>query len=292
MTCSRVAAAAVLGCILARPAAGQAPCAAPESALARVDHVPVAVRDLDAAMRDFRALGFSFKPGRPHPDGIVNQHVKFRDGTEVELITAAEPRDTLTQYYVSFLRQGEGGAFAAFDGAADAVFRAIRPVEPAARLEPGAYADLVGFPAGHALRYLFFIRLRARPEDLPAQVTHANTAARLYGVWLQGPEPRRERRLLQRLGGRVCGRRVALPGGAAREVRLANTSVYLLPAAPVRRAVAGVTLEVADLGAARRAIGAAAEAVVVGSDARGEWLRVPPRLAHGIWLELLRPGGR
>ncbi|HEX8906001.1 MAG TPA: VOC family protein, partial [Longimicrobiaceae bacterium] len=82
-----LSAAAALVCVTAASAWPQARCD-PASAIARVDHVPVAVRDLEAAVRDFAALGFSFKPGRPHPNSILNQHVKFRDGTEVELITA------------------------------------------------------------------------------------------------------------------------------------------------------------------------------------------------------------
>ncbi|HEX8905492.1 MAG TPA: hypothetical protein VF771_11650, partial [Longimicrobiaceae bacterium] len=226
--------------------------------------------------------------GRPHPNSILNQHVKFRDGTEVELITATEPRDNLARYYVDFLREGEGGAFAAFDGAADSVFRALHPAEPGARLEPGSYADGVGFPATHPLRYLFFIRYRSRPVDLPEQVTHANTAARLRSVWLRTPDPRREQRMLERLGG--CASRTYLQGAAVREVRLGNTSVYLLPGRG-RRMVAGVTLEVADLAAARRVVDAPIRTMVHGRDARGSWTRVRPERAHGIWLELLQPGG-
>ena len=53
-----------------------------------MDHIPVVVADLDKAEADFRAMGFSIKPGRPHSNGIRNAHVKFPDGTEIELITA------------------------------------------------------------------------------------------------------------------------------------------------------------------------------------------------------------
>ena len=283
-----ISAAAALAFIAAPSASAQARCD-PARAIARVDHVPVAVRDLDAAARDFAAMGFSFKPGRPHPNSILNQHVKFRDGTEVELITATEPRDDLARYYVDFLRGGEGGAFAAFDGAADSVFRAIRALEPGAQLEPGSYADGAGFPAGHPLRYLFFIRYRERPVDLPEQVTHANTAARLRAVWLRTPDRRREQRMLERLGG--CTSRARLLDAPVREVRLGSTSVYLLPGRG-RRMVAGVTLEVADLSTTMRTVGAPVRARVLGRDARGRWMRVRPERAHGIWLEFLQPAER
>ena len=49
--------------------------------VAGLDHVPVAVRDLEAAAADYRRLGFVLKPGRPHANGIRNVHAKFADGT-------------------------------------------------------------------------------------------------------------------------------------------------------------------------------------------------------------------
>jgi len=36
-------------------------------------------------------MGCAIKPERSHPDGILNAHVKFTDGTEIELITAPKP---------------------------------------------------------------------------------------------------------------------------------------------------------------------------------------------------------
>jgi len=62
--------------------------AAPEPVVRGLDHVPLAVKDLEQAKADFEALGFALKPGRPHDNGLRNAHVKFPDGTEIELITA------------------------------------------------------------------------------------------------------------------------------------------------------------------------------------------------------------
>ena len=78
-----------------------------------LDHIPIAVNDLAAAADHYRALGFSLKPGRPHENGITNQHVKFRDGTELELITAPAARDALTTTYRRHLAEGDGPAFLA-----------------------------------------------------------------------------------------------------------------------------------------------------------------------------------
>jgi hypothetical protein len=44
-----------------------------------LDHIPLAVTDLVVAAERYRQLGFTLKQGRPHENGIRNQHVKFRD---------------------------------------------------------------------------------------------------------------------------------------------------------------------------------------------------------------------
>jgi hypothetical protein len=52
----------------------------PGAAVLGIDHVPVAVADLESAGEQYRALGFALKPGRPHANGIQNLHAKFPDG--------------------------------------------------------------------------------------------------------------------------------------------------------------------------------------------------------------------
>jgi catechol 2,3-dioxygenase-like lactoylglutathione lyase family enzyme len=274
-------------------AALPAACEAPDSAGPRLDHVPIAVRDLEAARRDYAALGFSFKPGRAHPNSIDNLHVKFADGSALELITATEPRDELARHYLSFLAEGEGGAFLSLDGGeVGPVSEAIRLLEPDHRTTVGSYYESLSFPTGHDLKYLFFILIRSRPPDLPEHLAHANTARRLAAVWLRRADPAREVRLLERLGARACPSALALPAGAVRtEVRTGGGGVYLLhaPGAAAHRAIAGLTVEVASLDAARRAVLLPDSALHRGRDARGEWLRVPPAHARGLWLELLQP---
>src|SRR5262245_33576546 len=60
--------------------------------LVGIDHIPTAVRDLDAAAASYRALGFALKPGHLHDDSINNVHAKYPGGTEIELITASRPK--------------------------------------------------------------------------------------------------------------------------------------------------------------------------------------------------------
>jgi catechol 2,3-dioxygenase-like lactoylglutathione lyase family enzyme len=82
--------------------------------LVRIDHIPLAVRDLDRAVDTYQRLGFTIKSGRFHTDGIRNMHVKFANGAGIELITAGAPTDDLTRRYLTLLAQVEGPAFVGF----------------------------------------------------------------------------------------------------------------------------------------------------------------------------------
>jgi hypothetical protein len=98
-----------------------------------LDHLPVAVANLDEAAARYLRLGFVLKPGRPHANGIRNQHAKFADGTEIELITAPDARDALTATYRRHLALGDGPAFLALF--------APSLEEAAARLDAAASRD-------------------------------------------------------------------------------------------------------------------------------------------------------
>ncbi|HEU0055301.1 MAG TPA: VOC family protein, partial [Longimicrobium sp.] len=173
-----------------RPAATETACAAAPSATVRLDHVPIAVRDLEGATADYRdRLGFAIKPGRPHPNSILNSHQKFRDGTQLELITATEPRDRLARDYLDFLTGGDGGAFLALHaGRADSASARVKAVEPEHEAADGEYGT-PGFAPGHPLRYLFFANGPASPTDRPEHFAHPNTAAGLHAVWIRRADP-------------------------------------------------------------------------------------------------------
>ncbi|MDJ1481055.1 VOC family protein [Cytophagaceae bacterium YF14B1] len=80
---------------------------APSSLVIGIDHIPLAVRDLDQAATFYRSIGFALKPGRSHNNGIRNQHIKFRNGTELELITTSQPHDSVTAEYYRLLKEGD-----------------------------------------------------------------------------------------------------------------------------------------------------------------------------------------
>ena len=139
-----------------------APVAAAPPLILGLDHIPLAVRDLDQAGRDFARLGFTIKPGRPHDNGIRNLHVKFADRTEIELITAAEPRDALSGEYVDHLRAGDGPAFVAFYAPDfDALAARLTALHQPYRHDWAT----VALPSPPALRHIFFSARLASPTD-------------------------------------------------------------------------------------------------------------------------------
>jgi catechol 2,3-dioxygenase-like lactoylglutathione lyase family enzyme len=62
--------------------------------LVAIDHLVIVVSDLEAAIEDYRRLGFTVVPGGRHPGvGTYNALIAFSDSSYVELIGFYEPRD-------------------------------------------------------------------------------------------------------------------------------------------------------------------------------------------------------
>lgn len=280
----------VLLCLAPRAAAED-----PAALVQGLSHVPVAVQDLAAARKRYEQLGFAFKPGRPHDNGIENLHIKFRDGTEVELITAREARDDLTAEYVDFLRRGDGPAFFAIHAADQpGVLRALRAAGLKAR--QGTYG--VSFVDGDPLDHIFFGGLNQSPTDRPEHFAHRNGAQSLIAVWLAADERGPQDRMFAHLHARPRAR-VDLPPLAtrARRIQLAQGEVLLVPARlAVRkdRPIVGLTLRVTDVATGQRILAEAGHELrpVTLSAGRGRSLFIPPAIAGGYWLELRETAAR
>ena len=241
--------------------------------LAGIDHVPVAVRDLERAAEIYRRLGFVLKPGTPHANGIRNLHAKFRDGTEIELITAPKAVDALTRTYLEHLKQGDGPAFLALH-------------TPYGR----ALAETI--PDDHAARrYIFFGGLNHSPTDRPEHFQHPNTAESLVSVWLAADDFAAELDLLSRAGFSTQPETVRTPQAARVPVaRLGSSTLVFLPGSRQTvsgRRIVGATVTVRDLDAAvrhMRAGGIDVPATI--PTAGGRSLFLVPELTCGWWIEL------
>jgi catechol 2,3-dioxygenase-like lactoylglutathione lyase family enzyme len=247
-----------------------------------LDHIIILVNDLEAAASRYRAMGFALKAGRPHDNGIRNQHVKFEDGTELELLTAPEGKDQLTTQYRRYLAQGDGPAHVVlYAPDADALAKRIVGGEFGARRD-----GLITFPIGHRLRPIFFGGRNKSPTDRPEHFAHSNSAYSLTRAWLALEEVAPELKLFAAVGGSPSDEDVQIPEPArVRTVIFGADRILLLPGSRQRlpgRPVIGASVVVKELSAVRRALQASGLKPV---SATSGGILLPPELTCGIWLE-------
>jgi catechol 2,3-dioxygenase-like lactoylglutathione lyase family enzyme len=252
-----------------------------------LDHIPVAVARLEEAAERYRSLGFTLKPGRPHDNGIRNQHAKFADGTEIELITAPEARDPLTTTYRRHLAEGDGPAFLALYAPSMEASAARLDGARAAYSRSGPYLNFDDPPD---LGYLFLGPRNHSPTDRPEHFDHPNGASALVAVWLAGDDLSQERRLFAALGAQIASAAVRAPDAVtATLARFPEGDVVLLPKdrqlVPGRRIV-GATLRVRSLATVEAVLARGASPApgrVAGP--QGTSIFLAPALTHGLWLE-------
>ncbi|MBX5493280.1 MAG: VOC family protein [Chloroflexi bacterium] len=152
--------------------------------LTGIDHLVIAVPDLDAAVASYRALGFTVIPGGRHTVGTHNALVPFADGAYLELIAFYEPNPAHRWWWP--LQRGGGlvDFCAATDGLASdvAAWRAagvaLADPAPMTRRRPDGYEVqwVLAIPAEEQRGVVpFLIEDRTpRAERVPTGVTHPN----------------------------------------------------------------------------------------------------------------------
>lgn len=71
----------------------------------RIDHAVIVTDNLDKAIADWRARGFTVEPGGTHPRGSVNALISFADGAYIEIIAFPVPQPDFFWWRVL---QGDG----------------------------------------------------------------------------------------------------------------------------------------------------------------------------------------
>jgi hypothetical protein len=152
---------------------GAAAASAAEAVVRGLDHISVAVGNLEKAGADYEALGFVIKPGRAHANGIRNDRVKFADGTEVELITAARSADALSSDYLDWLKSGDGPAYLGlFAPSLETLSKTLAGHDLSIEQGEGVWT----LRRQPALKRVFFARRQHSPTDRPEHFAHPNTA--------------------------------------------------------------------------------------------------------------------
>ena len=283
-----------------------------------IDHLVLAVADLEAARRRYGALGFTLTPPARHPFGTANSLVQLQ-GAFLELLSVAEPaaipphgpgRFSFAAFNRDYVARGEGLSMLVLDSRdarADAQdFRRAG----LASYEPFDFSRLARLPSGEeatvgfSLAFTshpdidsagFFVCQQHAPEHFwrPEYQRHENTAHAVQEVCLVADRPLHFARFLQAFAGsdeivasearvEITTARgilmVLTPDGFAERYGTAPPGSHPLPA------LAGFTVGVTDLDAVREAVGGAGVATVEG-DGR---LSVLPENAFGAVLAFAR----
>lgn len=272
--------------------------AADRAPLVAIGHVPIAVKDLDRASADYRALGFALKAGRLHDNSLLNAHAKYPNGTELELISASRPADELARKYLALIARGDGPVFVALE--------ATDPTAVETRLNAAGFATRRSgpflSPTEPGLDYFFFVGDNRSPTDEPAHFAHANTTTDLVGICIADSENRRLVEFFQALGGRVeKGVVVGLGADRGYRIELARGAITLIPKSRREhrdRPIVGVTLATRDIDAARRSLQRSSIPVLAPVDwppnldrdsSRRIYVAAPA--THGLWIEFREAPG-
>jgi catechol 2,3-dioxygenase-like lactoylglutathione lyase family enzyme len=295
-----------------------------------VDHVGVVVRDLAQAQHDYEQLGFKVSKGGHFPGGVSNSVVYFQNDSYLELLTVNgtnSTRQSDAAELANFLGKHEGAMFLGINvwsakGAADYLkahnFDVAGPdpgsimVEGQTTPPPPMWFD-VGVndkPAagkeGLTLPVFFveYVSGDRRMEKRRAQgsMDHANTAMRIHAVWFAVHDVQAQSRTLHTAGFKAgTSREAKFIGGHGQEVMAGQGVLVLLESSENNTLLAkylsdhdegiiGLSIEVADLGKARRL----AEAGTGGNletyqGFYGTSFMLPPSVTHGVWIEMYQP---
>lgn len=149
-----------------------------------IDHLVIAVRDLDEAAKSYEGLGFTVVPGGRHPVGTHNALISFSDGSYLELIAFYESNPE-HRWWAPLQK---GGGLVDFCMQTDdllgdtATFRRagvdIADPVPLTRKRPDGYLLkwVLSIPRGaHRAQAPFLIQDETpREERIPRQMTHRN----------------------------------------------------------------------------------------------------------------------
>ena len=257
----------------------------------KIDHVNIAVKDLETARRQYENLGFSIKPGPLHENSILNAFTKFKDGNFLELITSSKGADNLSSWYLQFIQKNPSGAgaFVALKVESKSKLEALKDyfIErglPCVYSNTG-YAQILSFDKSHLLHPLFFITYREKVKDKPIHLNHPNTAQSLHAVWfgdkLSAP--------LEEDTDFNSWSKIELPffPEAGTRFKRDKGEIYIFPTQKNER-ILGVTLLVENVKTAKSIIAkGTGKNFELYKTQRGQSFAVSPELTFGIWIEFL-----
>jgi len=288
-----------------------------------LDHVGIAVRDLETAKKRYRDLGFTLFGGSKHPGlGTRNSGPGFESGY-LELLAVWDRTKAIGGMLATFLEKHEGGLFVGLDATpVDETAKLLRErgftvhgPEAASAIEdteqhdqPPNYGSwrFLGFPGGpipaahqpaKSSDTVFFLQY-----DPFVGNVHANTAKRLTSVWMAVTDLKASVPTYESMGFRASGRLPVVQLGAqGQEIEAGQGSILLLQpenstgkvasflAERGAEGIMGVSIEVASLQTARTVLEANTRRQFQPyAGPYGNSILIPPDLTHGMWIEFFQ----
>lgn len=275
--------------------------ASAQTVKAKLNHVEIAVRDLDAAKRLYSALGFAVTSNSQLSIGTQNSIAIVGGENYLELATPYDMSLAGARDMTDRLKRGDGAIFAGLQISSGE--QAVRDLRAAGLKIDGPTPGMVtasdmkgiggwwivSFSDEMASRPLFLIQYDGSPP--PGLPPPPNSASSLTGLLVAVNDPEKAAAGYVNIG-KVSDRAVLLPefDATAKEIVLESGSIFLLsatdPTGPTARrlkeqgeGILGVRIAVTDLAQARKQIGEKN----VSKDQRS--LLVSPDSAAGVWLE-------
>ncbi|GHE70763.1 VOC family protein [Roseivirga thermotolerans] len=156
----------------------------------QIDHVVYAYSNLDSAKNRFASMGFTLKPGKLHSNGLLNAHVKFENGSYVELMSLkGQPTDDVALKYKTLIEQHYTGAYLALTGPEHhKIVLALRQLNIEHEVTNGSLWTYIAFPEYSPLSHIFFITYH-HPNPATGEFTiHSNGFNGLKEVVIEGGE--------------------------------------------------------------------------------------------------------
>ncbi len=273
---------------------------------AKLDHVVIAVRDLEASKAVYSRLGFVVSPGGRHPGGTENLVVRFSAGGYLELISPYDATLPGGGHMAEQLKKGEGAVGAGLEiTSAERAARMLTAeglkidgpnpgtiVRPDDKGPPQTRWWSLSFANAAASRPIFMIQYVRDPNRPPvARVPHPNSSFSISAMVVAVNDADKAAAGYGKIGN-VADREIPLPefGGVAEEIVLNKGSILLLhptdPTGPAAQqlkdrgeGILGVRIGVASLDETREKVGEKN----VSKDKQS--VLVKPENAGGVWLQ-------
>jgi len=286
-----------------------------------VDHVGIAVRDLETAKKTYRdVLGFAVFAGGKHPNGTRNGGPALESGY-LELITFWDRTKTEGGVVAKFLEKHEGLLFLGLDvSSVDDTAKLLRsrgfniqgPESGSINVDPDQHEQpdqplgswrLVGLQSGpvpaaqlpaKSTDAIFFIQYQP--------TVHPNTAKKLSSVYMGVRNLEASVKEYESMGFRAA-RKLAAPQleAQAQEIEAGQGTILLLQPRESAGKVAsflaergaegimGVSIEVASLQTARSLLEANTKRHFERyAGPYGQSILIPPEFTHGVWIEFFQ----